>query len=425
MTRSLNCIVIAALLSACAAAGEREVGNTRDVGPTRDIGGSDVPVAPDVGRDGGDDTGVVGDTTTDTDIADASGDTVSDTAADTPIEDVQDDSVADTAPDIVPDTGPEVCEAITAVAENTFAPVDIVWAIDTSGSMDEEIDNVETNIAAFVDFIEASGLDYHVVMIAAQNPNISDTRYDVCVPQPLSGTQGCPDTDSAVYRHVREFVFSDEGIEDMIGTWGQYSDFIRPNSSLHFVAVTDDESDKGAQWFIDRAATHGYTTGDYTVHSIVSLTEREVCDFGFICEWVGCSGPYGDAEAKGEKYINLSQQTGGITASICDADWGSIFDAIAEEIVAGAEIPCVFSIPEPEEGFELVPGEVNVYFTPDGAPDGYLVPNVANDTMCGSSQAWFYDNAADPGAIHLCPSTCGAAAAGVVDIAFGCETVKI
>lgn len=422
MTRSLICIAIAALLSACAAAGEREVGNSRDVGPTRDIGVSDVPVNPDVAPDSADDTGVVSDTTSDAD-------TSTDATGDTPPDDVQQDTVVDTTPDVVPDvapdTGPEVCEAITAVAENTFAPVDIVWAIDTSTSMDDEIDNVEANIAAFVDFIAASGLDYHVVMVAAQNPNTSDTRYDVCVPPPLSGTAGCPDTDSAVYRHVREFVFSDEGIEDMIGTWGQYSDFIRPDSSLHFVAVTDDESDKSAQWFIDRALTHGYALSDYTVHSIVSLTETEDCDFGFICEWTGCSGPYGDAEAKGQKYMNLSQQTGGIAASICDADWGAIFDAIAEEIVAGAEIPCVFNIPDPEEGFELVPGEVNVYFTADGAPDGYLVPNVDNDTMCGSSQAWFYDNAADPAAIHLCPSMCGAAAAGVVDIAFGCETVKI
>ena len=57
-----------------------------------------------------------------------------------------------------------------------LGPVDIVWAIDTSASMVDEVAAVQANITAFADMISSAGIDHHVVMLAS---------VDVAGPTPL------------------------------------------------------------------------------------------------------------------------------------------------------------------------------------------------------------------------------------------------
>src|SRR5690606_16938380 len=72
---------------------------------------------------------------------------------DTGAEDVLADvPVAPDVPVVGPDTGPPVdeCGEVAATAEGISTPVDIVWVIDTSGSMNEEAALVQANLNAFV-----------------------------------------------------------------------------------------------------------------------------------------------------------------------------------------------------------------------------------------------------------------------------------
>ncbi len=148
------------------------------------------------------------------------------TTADTSTADV---STADVSTDTP--RGSE-CAQLTAVADPLFAPIDIIWAVDTSGSMNEEAALIETQLNDFVEFVEDSGLDVRVVMVAA------DT---VCVPSPLSGG-GCPDADSERYRHVVSTVGSTNALQVLENTYSQYSSFLRPEAYKHIVVVSDDES---------------------------------------------------------------------------------------------------------------------------------------------------------------------------------------
>src|SRR5689334_15532551 len=67
---------------------------------------------------------------------------------------------AHTVPPI--DGGP--CSAIAVEAMPGTRPVDIIWAIDNSGSMDREEEIVQTNMNSFAGMIGGFGIDYHVIV---------------------------------------------------------------------------------------------------------------------------------------------------------------------------------------------------------------------------------------------------------------------
>lgn len=325
----------------------------------------------------------------------------------------------DVAPDVpdvaLPDTGPpdtfdrvdRECTSVEATGEPVMGPVDIVWVIDTSGSMNEEKTLVETKLNEFVTFIEDSGLDVRVVMIGADS---------VCVPEPLSGG-GCPDTDSERYRHVRRNVGSDDSFKHIIDGYDAYADFLRPEAALHFVIVSDDESggSRTAAWFRDELATEGVSR--WVLHAIVSLvTICEPPPFPFFppdCE--GCSGPHGDAEAKGDRYIVASEISGGTANSICDPDWSGVFRAIGDNVISSAALPCAYAIPDVGAGREIVFDAVDVEI------NGDLIPRLDHGGECRGGAGWYYDNPETPTQILFCPSTCGEGFEGdEVDIQFGC-----
>jgi hypothetical protein len=68
------------------------------------------------------------------------------------------------------------------------------------------------------------------------------------------------------------------------------------------------------------------------------------------------------------------------------------------------------------------PAGVGVYFTPGGG-DAQQVPQVAGDAACGEEPGWYYDVAAAPTEIHLCPALCTSVdRAGAVTLVEGCPS---
>lgn len=417
------------LSMACAAATTDEDGperNASDRGGTSgrapiDTGG---PPAPDAHDTAGavDAEGSGADTEGSGDASGLPGDvSPHDSGADAPVDTTPAPDTADT--DAAPDNGgladgrpvADDCEQLVATAEPVFRPVDIVWVIDTSGSMSQEIALIEREMANFVAFIGASELDYRVVLIAADPPTGSSDILGVCLPEPLSGAPGCPDTNSERYLHVRETVGSSNAFEVIVEVWAEVQPFLRPNASTHFVVVTDDESDRNSSWFGDRMSV--FLPQGYTFHSIVSLVETEDCIL-FICDTDGCEGPHGNAVARGSQYMALSASTGGIEASICDADWAPIFDAIAAGVVDGAALPCDYDIPEIPSR-EIVYDRVEVTLT---TPEGETVAleRVDGPEACVAGAAqWYYDDNEAPTRVQICADACGERA-GSLEIGFDC-----
>jgi hypothetical protein len=214
---------------------------------------------------------------------------------------------------------------------------------------------------------------------------------------------------------VREWVDSWSALEVIDARWDSFADFLRPDAVKHIIVVSDDESEQNAAWFRGRMAPR--LPDGFTFHSIVSLTERRDC-FLFICDTVGCSGPNGDAEARGSTYITLSNDSGGIAASICDAEWTPIFSQIAEGVLRGAGLACSYEIPAAPFG-EIVYESVRVeYIAPDGVTRTPL-SRVSDASGCTGVAQWYYDNNVAPTTVELCPAVCGDLE-GSVEIFFDC-----
>ncbi|MEC9465225.1 MAG: hypothetical protein VX834_05550, partial [Myxococcota bacterium] len=149
------------------------------------------------------------------------------------------------------------CAEITAEAQNLYLPVDIIWAIDSSGSMRQEIDLIQERMNGFASFIENSGLDYQIVLIAEQHENVSNT-WDVCLPPPLSSVDTCPDEDGPRDRHIRRHVDSFSALEEIRDAFPEYRDVMRAGASVHMVAVSDDESSIQAHDFLTELGQLGH-----------------------------------------------------------------------------------------------------------------------------------------------------------------------
>jgi hypothetical protein len=197
------------------------------------------------------------------------------------------------------------------------------------------------------------------------------------------------------------------------------------------VAVTDDESDLG--WESFRTSMTRNLGKNFTFHTISSELAGEptfMYPDGQPCQ-TGSGFPPEGAAAPGIQYWELAMATGGRTFSICTpaSEWASLFDSLTAAIAIPMAIPCEYEIPEPPEGNELDYLRVNVLYTPgDGsAPQRFPYVGTDDGVDC-TSGGWYYDDAAAPTRIILCPSTCDLVSgdtAGRVDVELGCATFII
>lgn len=276
----------------------------------------------------------------------------------------------------------------------TSAQADIVWFIDTSGSMEAEANWLQQNMNAFAQYIGSQQIDYHVILIA--------DGYDLCVPPPLGGP-GC--TDGPRFRHVHQEVDSHDGLEQVIDRYPEYKDFLRAGATTNFVAVSDDNSDRSASWFQTQVASQtgpGFSD-PFVFHSIVAYGPIPI---------IGCiTGAFG-----GLVYLQLTADTGGAMFPICETNWANIFGDLAETVVETVQSTCTYALPNPEAA--ATADLMSLAFLEGGHPT--LVPKVVDADGCGAQGGWYIDDTTEPAALVLCPATCRILAGGVLQIAYDC-----
>jgi len=125
-----------------------------------------------------------------------------------------------------------------------FALVDMVFLIDYSGSMDDEIDEVIANVEAFVDDLVASGWDVRLGFV----------RFGYCdndVDPPTVFNDGNLTDDVELFKDWLVYDWSclwngwwEEGLLAVERGCGMMN--FRPGSQRHFLLITDEDSDGGS-----------------------------------------------------------------------------------------------------------------------------------------------------------------------------------
>jgi hypothetical protein len=298
------------------------------------------------------------------------------------------------------------CAATRATADDVtiVVPADIIIAIDSSGSMDEEIIFVQTQMNAFSQQISAAGIDARVILIG--DPQA------ICIGAPL-GSGTCPnDTKLPGYVHIPTEVGSNDGLNIIIQTFPQWRQHLRPDASKSIFIVTDDDATDGPN---NSAAAF---RANFTALDPVMLAK-------WTFNGVYCFTECPDAAEIGRVYIDLVAATAGVGGDLCLQDFKPVFDALAKKIIttSGTKITCDWPLPPPPAGKTFAGDLVEVRRSSDAGTN--TIPKV-NSAMDCAQGGWHFDNNFNPTKILACPSTCTqmqSQPGGQIDVAYGCESV--
>lgn len=327
-----------------------------------------------------------------------------------------------------PDTGPRIdagpCRAVSAESTIEPIPVDIIIAIDNSGSMSAEATQVRTNINLFAEIIAASGLDYRVVLISAPTGS-----QGVCVPAPLgTGAPACASGPEGRLLALHVTVASRNAPDLVLAQYPMYRDFLRPEAAKVFIWITDDESLVYNADSFRAALTALEPAGmfDRTIHNSI------VGYYGDPAWADRTMGACGSLARVGATYMRLANClandgtpidgcTSGRTARVCETDWRPIFEEIAMGVVAGVPVVCEFAVPEPPMGSTLDLDAIGVTYL-SGMTVVSALTRVSGVDAC-TATGWYFDDPAAPTQIVLCPDVCSDVQADPearMDIALGC-----
>jgi hypothetical protein len=378
------------------------------------------------------------------------------------------------AGDIVVDTMCGEQESQAVIGDER--PVDVIFIIDNSGSMSDEIAAVERNINQnFAQIIAASGADYRVIMLTDHGAD----SLSVCVEPPLAAT---PCTDSASpagstmgapangerFFHYDINVQSWDSvclmmshylIDPMLGPLPQtgamaaptgWNEFLRPEALKVFVEITDDQLNCSTSTApVQSFAPMGTTAADATRlarevyrailnlsaahfgtaeapkfiwHSIVGIVDNDPIELPFThFDPPEIAGRCSTAQNPGTAYQMLSISTAGLRYPVCAADDGhgydAVFRAIAHEVVRGSRVECAFNIPEPPPGKFVDYESVLVEYTPGSGAARQPFGRVKR-ADCNDHSFYFEDSQ-----IKLCPTTCERVRADElanISVVFGC-----
>ncbi|HEX2679000.1 MAG TPA: hypothetical protein VHM19_20260 [Polyangiales bacterium] len=320
-------------------------------------------------------------------------------------------------------------------------PVDVIFVIDNSGSMSDEIQAVQDNINDnFAHIIEDSGADYRVIMLTSHGDAASCL---VCISAPLSTTT-CNPIPAAPANNPPRFYHYDFNVQswdslcriletyDVPDTHGfsltGWQEWLRPEALKVFVEITDDDANCTTARGNFTPAGSGDPLGDnamiatafntallalsptqfgtkakpnYVWHSIVGLRPNTPAEAPWTAKAPVQSGLCSTAAAAGQGYQMLSIATGGLRYPVCEGmGFDAVFRAIAGDVVKSSNVTCHFAVPAAPPGKYVDLKTVAVEYTPSTGGKTEQLKQVA-ETSCNSTGF-----VVDKSEVTLCPDAC-------------------
>lgn len=356
-----------------------------------------------------------------------------------------------------PLTEDAACAAVASEATAVLLPVDIIWLVDNSASMEPAIAQITQGLNNFAALIAAKSLDYKVIMLSLKSKTSpitfnGSTRYPVCIPPPLAGDSNCGN--GARFFQSSIDIKSTQPLEQFLGTLGQTTGYLpgdarggdpwkqelRPQATKTIVVVTDDNARLSPTDFEHFAGGKNPFNSLMLPPGILDPSWGGMFDgyvFSGIYGWGSQNDPavtcvYPDMTkppSSGPTYTTLVQSTGGVRAKLCDgaAAWQPFFDAVAQAVTETAKLSCELDIPTPPSG-TIDPNLVNVGLVSQGQTT--YVPKVADAAACAGGAGFYYDDPVSPTKVLLCKASCDQAQAmvgpnktGKIEVLFGCSSI--
>ncbi len=366
--------------------------------------------------------------------------------------------------------GEEPCAQDSSEGTIVNQPVDIIFVIDNSGSMSDEIEEVEEQINLnFANIINSAvpAIDYRVIMVAAFGDS---NNQQICVGAPLGGIadvdmDGHCDTipnepvNTANFFHHSVEIGSHDALCQLIEQLSTgdefglqptgYASVLRPEAFKFFAVITDDNvscNGNGFDFDDGNSVAEGQTVAtawDTTIRTAAPAQfgapdmERRYSYWSIVAMAPlnpSAADPYGSphgpmdpvitdectpsAVNPGTGYQALSVMTDGYRFPTCGLDYTDIFTLMAQGVIAGASVPCEFALPEPPMGQTLDLATVQVRYT-NGNMAVTTFDQVPTAADCTPSSFYIADDK-----IILCPAACTLVQSdpdAIIDILYGCE----
>lgn len=330
------------------------------------------------------------------------------------------------------------CGVVTQTAEARALPTDIIWAIDTSASMQAARDALQQELNAFSQRISDAGIDAHIVLLGATDQNFCfGPGLPLCIAPPLGSGQcgggtlavakvglgltafcasaalagpGLDSTESFV--HLNAASGETMQLDTIVTQYEAYAHLLRPEAQKQLVITGDGDATQSVEQFQQAlAALDPAFSPDNTSFSAIYCKSS-------------CAGV---CPLPATAYPGFVQSMNGVEGDLCagQAGFAAVIDQLATAVIVGAQLACEWAIPPPPAGETFDSGKVNVRYTdPEGqVTDFARVPPGAD---CAEHDGWIYDDDDAPARIRVCPRTCEALqagrAGGRMDLELGCET---
>ena len=240
------------------------------------------------------------------------------------------------------------------------APVDIVWIIDSSGSMSPYQTAIANNADTFVGILDANNVDYRLGVV-----DFSLTSF----PKNTDGTNGAPGagtgqwtTDTATFALMVTSVGdqgsgTENGLTALNATLNHYA--FRQGATKVFILVTDEDSDD-----------HGNTPAlEQTTITVMQNNKAVV---------YGILDPGDD-----DPYPNVITQTGGLTGNISTPDWSGTLGQMAQGITQLVlEFDPDWQDIDVEISTDTEPASYTITWNTTGLPAGsYFLRVIATDSV--------------------------------------------
>lgn len=364
------------------------------------------------------------------------------------------------APSRAPVEADAACAMQSARAERGPAKqVDIVFVIDNSSSMSEEIAAIRTNINQnFATLIRQSGVDFRVVLLSLYGTGGTS----ICIDPPLAGapcSDGLYSTNSDVFFHYNLEVASGDALCLLLYAFDHpdpeqraprgFQAWLRPDAEKVFVVISDDSAScqyrdgkdavefnaNGADPYDDALLFHRTLLSlapeqfgkpprpPYRFYSIVGLAKAAASGEAWFPDQPLNSKTCETAPSAGLSYQAISILTDALRYPVCEGrSFDAVFRVLARDVIEASKVACVFQLPRAPDEQAIDIASVRVEYRAEGQEPN-LLGQIPDAARCNARSFYLRDDR-----IELCPQACEAVQTDPsteINVLYGCNEIPL